>query len=167
MPALRALSPRQQRFIDEYCRDPRNATKAAIRAGYSERTARFIASENLTKPDIRTAIDAKMAKKAEKFDLTADKVLRDLEDARIGAAAAEQYSASVRASELQGRHIGMWAEAQPVDNAGKLLSGLASSLPELGRHVAFLLARAATAGAGDDAKPVTVEHVEPDKGEES
>lgn len=53
------LTPKHRRFVEGYCRDP-NATQAAIRAGYSERTARSIGHENLTKPDIRRAIDARM-----------------------------------------------------------------------------------------------------------
>ena len=46
-----ALEPRQERFVLEYLIDL-NATQAAIRAGYSEKTARAIGCENLTKPDI-------------------------------------------------------------------------------------------------------------------
>jgi phage terminase small subunit len=55
----RTLSAKQQRFIDEYLVDL-NATQAAIRAGYSKRTARAIGCENLTKPDIRTKIHARL-----------------------------------------------------------------------------------------------------------
>lgn len=47
------LKPMQERFCVEYVNDPkRNATQAAIRAGYSEKAARVQASENLTKPNI-------------------------------------------------------------------------------------------------------------------
>ncbi|CCQ72407.1 terminase small subunit [Magnetospira sp. QH-2] len=49
------LSPKQQRFVEEYLLDL-NATQAAVRAGYSERTARQIGSENLSKPDIQQGI---------------------------------------------------------------------------------------------------------------
>lgn len=49
------LSRREQRFVVEYIVDG-NATQAAIRAGYSARTARSIGSENLTKPDIAAAV---------------------------------------------------------------------------------------------------------------
>lgn len=49
----RKLKPMQERFCVEYVGDPkRNATQAAIRAGYSEKAARVQASENLTKPNI-------------------------------------------------------------------------------------------------------------------
>ena len=49
------LTPKQQRFIDEYLIDL-NATQAAIRAGYSPRTARQIGQENLSKPVIAAAV---------------------------------------------------------------------------------------------------------------
>ena len=47
-----ALTDKQKRFADEYLIDS-NATQAAIRAGYSKKTARAIGNENLTKPDIQ------------------------------------------------------------------------------------------------------------------
>lgn len=49
------LTPIQRRFVDEYVIDL-NGTQAAIRAGYSPKTARSIASENLTRPEVRAAI---------------------------------------------------------------------------------------------------------------
>ena len=53
------LTNKQRIFIDEYLRSF-NATRAAIKAGYSEKTARSVGSENLTKPDIRTEIDERL-----------------------------------------------------------------------------------------------------------
>jgi phage terminase small subunit len=73
----RRLTPRQRRFVDEYLVDL-NATQAAIRAGYSPRTARAIGSENLTKPDIRAAIDQAGADRAARCRVTADEVLAEL-----------------------------------------------------------------------------------------
>src|SRR5262245_18150974 len=55
-----ALTKKQRDFITSYL-DCWNATKAALDAGYSERTARSIGSENLTKPDIKAAIEARIA----------------------------------------------------------------------------------------------------------
>lgn len=49
------LNDKQKKFCNEYLIDL-NATQAAIRAGYSEKTARSIANENLTKPDIQKYI---------------------------------------------------------------------------------------------------------------
>jgi len=53
------MTPKQIRFINEYLVDT-NATQAAIRAGYSERTAYSIGQENLKKPEIKQKIDAEL-----------------------------------------------------------------------------------------------------------
>jgi len=53
------LTTKQQAFVDAY---EGNATKAAIKAGYSKNTARFIGAENLTKPNIIAAIHARQEK---------------------------------------------------------------------------------------------------------
>lgn len=71
-----ALNQRQAAFVREYLVDL-NATAAAIRAGYSEKTARAIGCENLTKPDIQAAIQEEMAKRAQRTEITADKVLKE------------------------------------------------------------------------------------------
>lgn len=54
------LTPKQAAFVDKYI-ELRNATQAAIAAGYSPRCAREIASENLSKPAVRGAIEARQA----------------------------------------------------------------------------------------------------------
>jgi phage terminase small subunit len=51
-----SLTARQRLFVAEYLRD-KNGTQAAIRAGYSSRSAKSIATENLSKPAIRLEID--------------------------------------------------------------------------------------------------------------
>jgi phage terminase small subunit len=71
------LTPKQQLFIKEYLVDL-NATQAAIRAGYSEKTAKSIGQENLTKPDIQRAIQSQMNTRAEKVEISAERVLQEL-----------------------------------------------------------------------------------------
>lgn len=53
------MTEKQKRFADEYLIDL-NATQAAIRAGYSEKTANRIASENLSKLDIQEYIEEQL-----------------------------------------------------------------------------------------------------------
>lgn len=53
------LTSKQQKFVNEYIISG-NATQAAIKAGYSKRTARKIGQENLTKPDIKAVLNDKM-----------------------------------------------------------------------------------------------------------
>lgn len=71
------LTPKQERFVQEYLIDL-NATQAAIRAGYSQRTARQIGDENLSKPDISAAIQAAKAARSERTHITQDRVLQEL-----------------------------------------------------------------------------------------
>lgn len=69
------LTHKQQAFVDEYLIDL-NATQAAIRAGYSKRTAKQIGTENLAKPDISRAIKERMDEKESKLIAKQDEVLR-------------------------------------------------------------------------------------------
>ncbi|QAR36913.1 terminase small subunit [Lactiplantibacillus plantarum] len=62
---VRKLTPKQQRFADEYIKSG-NAADAARKAGYSKRSARSVGQENLTKPDIKQYIDEQMAEIASK-----------------------------------------------------------------------------------------------------
>jgi phage terminase small subunit len=78
------LSAKRRRFVCEYLVD-QNATRAAIRAGYSRKTARAIGSRLLTKVDIRRAI----ALRLEKQEVTADRVLAEL--AKIAFANMADY----------------------------------------------------------------------------
>lgn len=71
------LTAKQQRFCDEYLIDL-NATQAAIRAGYSKKTARQIGQENLTKPDIAEYIKKRMDEKEAALVADQDEVLRYL-----------------------------------------------------------------------------------------
>ncbi|AGI32729.1 TPA: terminase small subunit [Mannheimia haemolytica] len=71
------LTDKQKRFVEEYLIDL-NATQAAIRAGYSEKTAYSIGEENLRKPEIRSAIQEAQNKRSERTQITQDDVLNGL-----------------------------------------------------------------------------------------
>jgi len=73
------LEPMQEEFCVEYIRDL-NATKAAIRAGYSVNSARQIGSENLSKPVIQARISALKAERAERNKITTDDIVTKLWD---------------------------------------------------------------------------------------
>jgi phage terminase small subunit len=72
----KALTPKQQAFVKEYLCDL-NATQAAIRAGYSVKTAKSVGAENLTKPDIDAAIQEALQKRAERTEISQDRVLEE------------------------------------------------------------------------------------------
>ena len=71
------LTAKQKRFCDEYLIDL-NATQAAIRAGYSRKTARAIANENFTKPDIKEYIEKRMAEKEKELIADQNEVMKYL-----------------------------------------------------------------------------------------
>lgn len=75
--SAKELSPRQRRFVDEYLVDL-NGTQAAIRAGYSPRTAGKQAFDLLKKREIAAAVAAKQAERSERTGIDADWVLRRL-----------------------------------------------------------------------------------------
>lgn len=77
------LTAKQQTFINAYLSNGFNATQAAIGAGYSEKTARSIGAENLTKPDIKQEIEKRLSEHA----MTANEALARLADmARVSMA---------------------------------------------------------------------------------
>lgn len=71
------MTPKQARFVAEYLIDL-NGTQAAIRAGYSPKTAKVQASDLLTKPDIASAVAEGQAKQLAAADLSATRVLEEL-----------------------------------------------------------------------------------------
>ena len=111
------LTTKQQLFVDEYLIDL-NATKAAIRAGYSEKTAEFQASRLLKNVKIEKALGIRMKARERRTAITHDKVLEDIErikqDAmqlvpdKDGNMTMANHSAALKAAELQGRHLGMF-----------------------------------------------------------
>lgn len=75
--ADKKLTAKQQRFCDEYLIDL-NATQAAIRAGYSKKTAKQIGQQNLTKLDLKEYIEKRMAEKEAALVADQDEVLKYL-----------------------------------------------------------------------------------------
>ena len=71
------LTEKQKRFVAEYLVDL-NATQAAIRAGYSPKTANRIGSQNLSKVDVQAEIEKRRATLRNKLEITQEKVLEEL-----------------------------------------------------------------------------------------
>ena len=85
--AEKKLTAKQQRFCDEYLIDL-NATQAAIRAGYSKKTAGVIATENLQKPNISAYIEKRMAEKEAELVADQAEVLKYLTSVLRGKSAS-------------------------------------------------------------------------------
>ena len=82
------LTSKQAAFVAEYLTDL-NATKAAIRAGYSPGSANVIASENLYKPNIVAAIEKGKEQRLSRVNTTADSVLHEI--SLLAASNVEHY----------------------------------------------------------------------------
>jgi phage terminase small subunit len=114
-----ALTAKQQRFVEQYLIDL-NATQAAIRAGYSPRTAAQIGAENLRKPDISAAVQAGRDEQQRHAELRADWVLLRLREEAERTGTGAGHSARVRALELLGKHLGMFTDRVSVETPVRL-----------------------------------------------
>ena len=139
------LTDKQKRFIEEYLVDL-NATQAAIRAGYSEKTAYSIGEENLKKPEIKRAIEDAQLKRSSRIQITQDDVIRMLieniekssgtkqvvitqtrksEDGEFVGDDVAQFvyepSSVNKALELLGKHLGMFKDKLDVTTGDKPL----------------------------------------------
>ena len=108
--SLNELTPKQKTFVDQYLIDL-NATQAAIRAGYSKRTAGQIGDENLKKPQIASAIQESMAKRAERTEVTSEMVVQGI--VRLIRRCEDDGNAfdatqALRGYELLGKHLGLF-----------------------------------------------------------
>lgn len=132
------LTDKQAAFVREYLVDL-NATQAAIRAGYSERTASRIGPQLLGKTCVREAIEKAQAKRARRVEVTQDYVLSNLVDVvertmqrapvldRKGEQVTDEDGRAVwtfdakganRALELLGKHLGIFADRVRAEVSG-------------------------------------------------
>ncbi len=103
------LTRKQQKFVAEYPKDC-NGTQAAIRAGYSPRTANEQAAQLLAKLSIREAIDTALKSRAERTKIDADWVVTNFRNLYLEALAAMDYAAAARCLENLGKHVGVFRE---------------------------------------------------------
>ena len=127
MSSITKLTQKQRRFIDEYIISG-NATQAAIKAGYSKKTARKIGQENLTKPDIKAAIEKRNAEIQSKktADLTEvmeylTSVMRGEQTESVATSKGVYFNVEVsakdriKAAELIGKRNGAWTDKKEIN----------------------------------------------------
>lgn len=114
----RALTPKQLRWIDEFLVDG-NASAAAVRAGYSERSARSIAHENMTKPDVQAVLQARQMDVANDLLITRQGVIQGLLEAVDMGREQRNPAAMVSALREMGKMLGYYSpEVRRVEAAG-------------------------------------------------
>lgn len=101
------LTPRQTRFVAEYLIDS-NATQAAVRAGYSARTAYSIGCRLLKNVEVARGIAIGQAQVAVRHEFTRDEHMTTLERLRNVAEAKGQLSAAIQAESLRGKAAGFY-----------------------------------------------------------
>lgn len=105
------LTPKQELFITEYLIDS-NATAAAIRAGYSKRSANNIGPDNLLKPIIKCEIEKRQKERAKNNGITAEFVLNGI---KTIAQRGEKENDQLKAYELLGKHLKLFTDKVEMD----------------------------------------------------
>lgn len=111
------LTDKQAAFVREYLVDL-NATQAAIRAGYSERTAYSVGQRLLKNVEIQRAVAAAQAKRARRVEIKAEDVLRGVIEVTTQARDSGDLKTALKGYELQGKHLGMWTEKVKQEVSG-------------------------------------------------
>lgn len=125
------LSPKQQRFVDEYMIDL-NAKQAAIRAGYSERTAEQGAAQLLRNIKVLEQVRLAQAAKAKRNELNADEVLNDLRELRDMCMGRKPVKISQKQKDEDGNVFYEEVEITQFD-----ANGANRSLELLGKHLSL------------------------------
>lgn len=149
------LTDKQELFAREFIKDL-NATQAAIRAGYSEKTARAIGCENLTKPDIQQRIAELNQERLERVQIDADYVLRQAVKLHERCMQEVEPLTDRRGEEItdeQGRTI-----------YGFDAKGAAAALKLVGEHITVQAFKTNVKAehVGKDGKPIEVVNYTPD-----
>jgi phage terminase small subunit len=109
------VSPKAERFVTEYLIDL-NATRAAIRAGYSAKTAGSQGERLLRNVEICAAVKKAQSKVAENNGMTVDAHLLALKEIRDAAIAEGKYSAAATAEVARGKVAGFYVEQVRVED---------------------------------------------------
>lgn len=126
------MTDKQKMFCHEYMVD-RNATHAAIRAGYSPKTAKSQGQRLLTKVDIKKYIDEHTEEQYERAGISADDVLNELVSIAMVDGVEITGKQKIKALELLGRHLGLFdnnkdrSTEQVLDKLDKVLGGIESA----------------------------------------
>lgn len=131
-----ALTERQNRFVQEYLVDL-NATQAAIRAGYSEKSAGTQGCRLLANAEVQQAIQRAMEERQARTGITQDDVVQELKavafaQADDGSGSELKYSSKLKALELLGKHLGIFEQRGGGQTGGSdLLESIRRSTGEV------------------------------------
>ncbi len=101
------LTPKQEKFCLEYVKDL-NGTQAAIRAGYSEKTAKEQAAQNLTKLNIQERVEELKKKSEKRSEITMDDIRKGVAD--IATSEEEKSADRLKAFDMLTKMFGGYEE---------------------------------------------------------
>jgi phage terminase small subunit len=107
------MTPKQEAFVREYLIDL-NATQAAMRAGYSAKTANEQGARLLANVSVRSAIEQAKARRAEESSISAKYVLDSIQRVAETAERENKFSDAIRGFELLGKHLGIFVEKREI-----------------------------------------------------
>ncbi len=120
------LNNKQQMFVDQYLVDL-NGRQAAIRAGYSERSAEVQASRLMSIVEVQQAIQERMDKRSKEVSITSNKVLERIDRIAKTAEDVGDLQAALRANELLGKHLRLFTEK--IEHSGNMTFTILTSVP--------------------------------------
>ncbi|MBO6510137.1 MAG: terminase small subunit [Roseibium sp.] len=173
---MKKLNDKQQRFAQEYLIDL-NATQAAIRAGYSEKTAYSQGQRLLKNVEIQELIQIGQEERAERTEITADRVLEEL--GKIGFANMKSYirttedgdafvdlseltedqAAAINEVTVEDYKDGRGEDARDVRRVKFKLSDKRAALVDIGKHLGMFIERKEL--TGKDGGPIAVSETPP------
>lgn len=177
------LTPKQQAFVREYLIDL-NASAAARRAGYSPKTAGRTGNENLQKPVIATAIQKAMSERAQRTNITADRVLHELSllafsnmldylrvtpdgDAYVDLSdLTREQAAALTEVQVEDFVEGRGEDSRDVRRVKVKVSDKKSALELLGKHLSLFTDRVDVTSRGEAVGAVSINVIMPDNGRE-
>lgn len=123
---MQKLTVKQQKFADEYIISG-NATQAALKAGYSKKTAKQMGAENLSKPYLVSYIDTQLKKLHDEKVDSQEQIMEFLSSVRRGEVTESVATAKgvydnvpvaardrIKAAELIGKRYAMWTDKQDL-----------------------------------------------------
>jgi phage terminase small subunit len=134
------LTVKQRKFCLEYLIDL-NATKAAIRSGYSEKTASVIGHENLMKPYIAEVIQQEMNKRSQETGITVSYVLNGIKSLTDKLVSGEDPKSAYKGFELLGKHLTLFSEKVDHTSSDGSMSPDALTTEERRQRIQSLLAK--------------------------
>lgn len=166
---MRKLTPKQQRFVEEYLVDL-NATQAAIRAGYSPKTAGQIGERLLKKVEIQQALSERMKAREQRTEVTQDRVVKELAKIAFGdprnvmtwGPTGVKLKASTELTDDEAAFVSEVSETT-TEHGGSLklkTNDKLKALELLGRHLGMFKEKVEV--TGKDGGPIQTQSADPD-----